>query len=86
LSAEKREKSLKCPICGQETGGQDYCQFHKEVYEIFLKKYYRWKKAMDISWKEYLSKIAQNSLTGEWAKEVVQYLIEVDDERDVKKG
>ena len=41
---------------------------------------------MDISWKEYLSKIAKSSLTGEWAKEVVRYLIEVDDEKYVEKS
>jgi len=29
---------------------------------------------MEISWKEYLSEIAKNPLTGEWAREAEQYI------------
>jgi hypothetical protein len=39
-----------------------------------VKKYDVWKKALDISWKEYLSEIVKNPFTGEWAKEVAEYL------------
>jgi hypothetical protein len=41
-----------------------------------VEKYEAWKKALDISWKEYLNEIVKNSLTGEWAKEVAQHLLE----------
>jgi hypothetical protein len=41
---------------------------------------------MEISWKEYLSEIAKNPLTGEWAREVAQYLIEVEDKTSVKNN
>jgi hypothetical protein len=39
-----------------------------------MKKYELWKKALEISWKEYLSEIVKNPLTGEWAKEAAEYL------------
>jgi hypothetical protein len=43
-----------------------------------------WEKALKVSWMDYLVKISKNSLTGEWAKEVVKYLIEVES-RNVKE-
>jgi hypothetical protein len=48
---------------------------HLKAYENIVEKYDFWRKALKISWKEYLSEIEQNSLTGEWAKEVANYLI-----------
>jgi len=41
---------------------------------------------MEISWKEYLSEIAKNPLTGEWAREVAEQLIKAEKEVDVKNG
>ena len=75
---------MNCPICGREVGEQGYCRLHAEVYRVIIKKYDRWKKAMEISWKEYLSEIAKNPLTGEWAREVARYLIEVESKPNVK--
>jgi hypothetical protein len=46
-----------------------------KAYESIVKKYDSWKRAMEISWKEYLSEIVKNPLTGEWAKEVAEHLI-----------
>jgi hypothetical protein len=46
-----------------------------KAYESILEKYDLWKRAMEISWKEYLSEIVKNPLTGEWAKEVAEHLI-----------
>jgi hypothetical protein len=39
---------------------------------------------MPFSWKEYLSQIANNPLTGEWAKEVAQYLMKTGEQVDGK--
>jgi hypothetical protein len=39
-----------------------------------------------ISWGEYLSEIQQNSLTGEWAKEVATYLVNSEGIRSVKES
>ena len=41
-----------------------------------LSRYELWTKALKISWKEYLSQVAENSSTGDWVKEVAKYLIE----------
>jgi hypothetical protein len=62
-----------------------YCQFHQKARDHILAKFEQWKKAMDISWKEYLSEIAKNSLSGEWVKEVAQYMIFNEEQTDVKK-
>jgi adenylosuccinate synthase len=51
------------------------------AYKSILKKYEVWKKALDISWKEYLSEIAKNPFTGEWAKEVAEHLIKSGEEQ-----
>jgi len=35
-----------------------------------------WGRAMGITWKDYLSQIAENSSAGNWVKEVAKCLIE----------
>ncbi|MDH5460473.1 MAG: hypothetical protein OEW71_05520 [Candidatus Bathyarchaeota archaeon] len=67
---------MKCVICNREDCENSYCELHRKAYESIVKKYEGWKKALEISWKEYLSEIIKNPLTGEWAKEVAEYLIE----------
>jgi len=54
-----------------------------KAYETIVKKYETWKRALKISWKEYLSEVVKNSLTGEWAKEVVEYLINSGEKQNV---
>lgn len=68
-------KKVKCKTCHKEVGVRDFCPFHLKDYENIVKKYDFWRKTSKISWKEYLSKIKQNSLTGEWAKEVASHLV-----------
>ena len=70
----KGGKKLKCKVCSNEAGEKNYCESHIKAYENIVKKYDVWKKALEVSWKEYLSEIAENPLTGEWAREVAQYL------------
>ncbi len=45
-----------------------------------------WREALRISWKDYLREIEKNSVTGEWAKEVAQYLIGKEETKDVKES
>jgi len=66
---------LSCKICHRKPAKNGFCPLHLKAYENIVKKYDFWRKALKISWKEYLSEIEQNSLTGEWAKEVVSYLV-----------
>jgi hypothetical protein len=75
---------LKCKICDREACHNRYCELHKKAYENVSKKYDVWKKALEISWKEYLSEIAKNSLTGEWAREVADYLTKSGEKIDVE--
>jgi hypothetical protein len=47
---------------------------HLKAYENIVEKYDCWRKALKLSWREYLSEIERNPLTGEWTKEVASYL------------
>jgi len=77
---------MKCKVCGREVSEGDFCLLHLKAYENIIKKYDFWRKALQISWKEYLSEIQQNSLTGEWAKEVANYLINNEGRRSVEES
>jgi hypothetical protein len=59
---------------------------HLKAYENIGEKYDLWKKSSKISWKEYLREIEQNPLTGEWAKEVANYLINSEGTRSVEES
>jgi hypothetical protein len=59
---------------------------HARICIVIIRKYDRWRKANEISWKEYLSEIAKNQLAGNWAAEVAQHLIEAEDPENVKNG
>ena len=66
---------MNCVICKRKSD-EKYCGFHKEAYNNILRKYVFWKRAKEISWKEYLKEVVEISYTGIWAKEVVEYLLE----------
>jgi predicted metal-binding protein len=88
MSIKKRakRKTLKCKACDREAGERDFCLLHLKAYENIVEKYDFWRKVLKISWKEYLSEIKQNSLTGEWAKEVANYLVNSEGTRSVKES
>lgn len=77
---------MKCVVCDREACENRYCELHMKAYESVVKKYDLWKKALEISWKEYLSEVAKNPLTGEWAREVAEYLIKSGEVRNVTDG
>jgi len=56
-----------------------------KAYENIVKKYDFWRKALKISWKEYLSQI-NKSLLGEWTREVAKYLINNEEVKNGKKS
>ena len=68
---------MKCKICKREAQDEGFCSLHFEAYRNIVTKFRVWKQASDISWQGYLLEIQKNSLTGEWAKEVVKHLFEV---------
>lgn len=70
---------MKCKICDKEAVGT-YCEGHEKAHANLVKEYGSWKKALDISWKEYLSEVAKNSYTGSWVKEVAEHLTKSEEE------
>ena len=77
---------MNCKICHRKPVKNGFCLAHLKAYENIVKKYDFWRESLKISWKEYLSEIQQNSLTGEWAKEVANYLINSEGTRSVEKS
>ena len=76
LPLERRKKALKCKICSRDGQENGFCKLHLKAYQNIVDKFDVWKKASCIFWSDYLVEIQKNSLTGEWAKEVVKHLIE----------
>lgn len=83
IKTGEEEKEMKCVICSKEAAKKGYCKRHRKAYENIVKKYDEWKRALEISWKEYLSEIIKNPLTGEWAKEVAEYLVKSSEKQNV---
>lgn len=69
---------MKCKICDKKAI-EKYCELHEKAYKSIVKKYDEWKKALDISWKEYLNEVAKNPYTGSLAKEVAEQLMKSED-------
>lgn len=64
---------MKCKVCKRETENE-YCEPHEKAYRNILREYNVWKKASDVSWKQYLSELVKNPYTGVWAREVAEHL------------
>ena len=62
----------ECRACNREAKDGNYCELHAKAYESLVLNYGKWKRALDISWRNYLNEIIKNPLTGLWVKEVVQ--------------
>jgi hypothetical protein len=75
---------MSCKICSRPSKEKGYCKLHFKAYQNIYEKFDVWEKALGITWMDYLIKISKNSLTGEWAKEVVKHLIE-GESRNVKE-
>jgi hypothetical protein len=65
---------MKCQICGREAA-ETLCQYHlsskarvEEAYPLWVKAYGR------MEWKEYLDNVKRNVQTGQWAKEIAEFL------------
>ncbi|MCW4004231.1 MAG: hypothetical protein NWE95_10015 [Candidatus Bathyarchaeota archaeon] len=66
---------MKCKICEREAQENGFCALHLLAYKNILEKFDVWERASNVSWRQYLVEIQKNSLTGEWAKEVIKHLI-----------
>ena len=77
---------MRCKACRREAGEREFCPVHLKAYENIAEKYEVWRKALNITWEEYLREIEKHSLTGEWAKEVANYLVNNEGTRSVKES
>ena len=77
---------MVCKLCEREVSRRGLCEFHLKAFCNLEGSFEDWKKAFNISWKEYLSQIAMNSSTGNWVKEVANYLIENGETLDVRQS
>ena len=77
---------MKCKACDREAVERGFCLVHFKAYENVVETYDVWTKALKVSWREYLSEIEQNPLTGEWVKEVANYLINNEGTRNVEES
>lgn len=65
---------MKCEICGRPAESQ-FCELHLKAYENLVEKYEVWKKALKLTWTEYLNKILENPDAGLWVKEAATHLL-----------
>ncbi|NIR86379.1 hypothetical protein GWO13_01955 [Candidatus Bathyarchaeota archaeon] len=65
---------MKCKVCEREAK-KEYCELHEKAHRNIAKKYNVWKKASDVSWKQYLSELVNNRYTGAWAREIAEHLM-----------
>jgi hypothetical protein len=73
---QTEKKPLNCKICKKEAQENNFCTLHQKAHSNLMDSYPIWRKALNISWKEYLSQVAENLSAGDWVKEVAKYLIE----------
>lgn len=77
---QKREKEkettlTKCRICGKEAVDKDYCKLHEKAYRNLRMKFGFWKRALGLTWKCYLAKVAITPHIGSYAREVAEALL-----------
>ena len=76
---------MKCAVCDRDIVEKGFCLMHIKAFENLVENYQNWKKALGISWREYLSEIEHNPLTGEWAIEVAGYLVKNEERSNGKE-
>lgn len=67
---------MKCKICDRESSKEGICSLHLKAYENLTNTFDKWRKALNVSWREYLSQIVENSSAGNLVKETAEYLLE----------
>ena len=70
----KGEGILWCRIYRSRASDR-YCALREKANSNIMEEYNLWKKALNISWKEYLNEIAKNPYTSSAAKELAEHLM-----------
>jgi hypothetical protein len=66
---------LKCRICKKEAINEKYCLLHEKAHQNLMENFEPWKKALDVSWEDYLKTMIKTPLAGIKAKEVAEVLL-----------
>ena len=66
---------MSCPVCGKPSV-DTFCSAHEMAYQNILEAYDVWRRAMDVSWREYLERARSNPNSGRWAQEVCAHLLQ----------
>ena len=65
---------MKCPICGRKAA-EELCPYHMEARERVRSAYPLWVRGYGrIEWKDYLDSVKRNAQTGQWAREIAEFL------------
>ena len=67
-------EAMKCRVCGREAV-TDLCRYHTEAKERVQMAYPLWVKAYgSMEWKDFLDNVKRSPQTGQWAKEIAEFL------------
>lgn len=77
---------MNCKLCQKPAEENGFCMLHQKAHANLMNNYPIWRKALKTSWQEYLSQVAENSLTGTSTKEVAKYLIETEETPNVRQS
>lgn len=70
----KEDEAMKCLLCAREAVS-DLCEYHASAKETVERAYPAWEKAYGgLGWKDYLDNVKRNPQTGQWAKEIAEFL------------
>jgi hypothetical protein len=83
LKRQESQNRLTCRICARESVKDGYCEFHSKAAQNVVRGYETWKRALGITWKEYLREIVKNVSTGQWAREVAEHIMKNGEEPHV---
>ncbi len=67
-----------CAICGRRSEKDDLCAYHISALENVKIAFDEWRKALEIDWNTYLTRLLDEENIGKWAREVVEYLMQQD--------
>ncbi len=66
---------MKCLICSREAA-KELCSYHLAAKDRVQAAYPLWVKAYGrMDWKEFLDNIKRNVQTGQWSKEIAEFLL-----------
>jgi hypothetical protein len=71
----------RCNLClRRRVEGSVYCKYHLQALTNIKAGFEKWRKALGISWEDYLKRIMALPETGVWVKEVTSSLLDYNEE------